>query len=417
MRSIVTVVLLALAAVLNACDGGGAPTTGGQRGATGPAAFEVDRAFAHIEHLSVTIGPRVAGSTAERAAAEYIAERLRASGYSVTIDEFEFTEDPFRPAVVRIGDDEVEVFTMAGTSGGTVTAAGVYVGLARSEDVRGLDLTGKIAVADRGATRFAEKFAVVRAAGAVGLIVVNNEPGELLGTLYDPVDAPAVGVSQEGGARILAAIDLGQPLTMDMPEPGVTRSVNVLARAAPGEACTVVVGGHHDTVPGSPGAHDNASGSAVVLELARAAAADGLDPGLCFATFGGEESGLHGSKAMVREMAAARQLPRTMLNLDTVGVGNAVEIIGAVDLTRRAEAIASRLGIPASVGALGFGFGSDHQSFEQAGVEVVFLSSDSLGQFHTPGDTIETLDRAVVERVGVLAFELLKELVQHDGPA
>jgi Zn-dependent M28 family amino/carboxypeptidase len=193
--------------------------------------------------------------------------------------------------------------------------------------------------------------------------------------------------------------------------------VNVLAKAAPGQACRVLVGGHHDTVPGSPGAHDNASGSAVVLELARAAAADGLDEGLCFATFGGEESGLHGSKAMVREMEAAGELPHTMVNLDTVGVGSAVDLIGSAELTARAAAIATRLSIPAAVSSLGFGFGSDHQSFEAAGVEVVFFSSNELGRFHTPGDTIDTIDRDVVAHVGVVAFELLKELVMRDGPA
>jgi Zn-dependent M28 family amino/carboxypeptidase len=416
VRAIVAAILLAVASLCSACDDGGPAPPAGQV-AAGPAVFQADQALKHIGQLSVAIGPRVAGSTGERAAAEYIAAQLRASGYTVTIQEFEFTEDPFRPAVLRIDGEEVEVFTMAGTSGGTVSAPGVYVGLAGPDDVQGLDIAGKIAVADRGVTRFAEKFAVVRRAGAAALIVVNNEPGELLGTLYDPVDAPAVGVSQEGGARILAAVQAGRTLTLDMPEPGITRSVNVLARAKADGACDLLVGGHHDTVPGSPGAHDNASGSALVIELARAMAADGLDAGLCFATFGGEESGLHGSRAMVREMEAAGALPRTMVNLDTIGVGNGLELVGSPLLTSRAEAITARLNIPAAVATLGFGFGSDHQNFEQAGVEVIFFASNDLGKFHTPGDTIETIDRVMIEWAGAVVLELLKELVRPGGPA
>src|SRR3954447_16298795 len=57
-----------------------------------------------------------------------------------------------------------------------------------------------------------------------------------------------------------------------------------------------LVGGHYDSIPGTPGADDNASGVAALL-----AAASALGPleGVCYIAFDGEETGLVGSRALV----------------------------------------------------------------------------------------------------------------------
>src|SRR5689334_21184578 len=53
-----------------------APPDGSAAGGLGPAHFEVDRAMAHIEELSATIGPRIAGTANEEQAAEYIRDQF-----------------------------------------------------------------------------------------------------------------------------------------------------------------------------------------------------------------------------------------------------------------------------------------------------------------------------------------------------
>src|SRR6478609_8785546 len=110
------------------------------------------------------------------------------------------------------------------------------------------------------------------------------------------------------------------------------RSANVVATAPgfdPGSAY-VLVGAHLDTVAVAPGAEDNASGVAVLLELARVLGGTGQ---VVLVAFGAEEpigpGDLHhfGSKAYVAAMTAAeRRHLRAMVSLDRVGVGTVVPL-------------------------------------------------------------------------------------------
>ncbi|MCS7131537.1 MAG: M28 family metallopeptidase, partial [Hadesarchaea archaeon] len=81
----------------------------------------------------------------------------------------------------------------------------------------------------------------------------------------------------------------------------------------------------------SPGANDNASGVAVMLEVARVAAEErpsGVE--LVFAALGAEEQGLHGSRALAATMHGG-----VALNLDTVGVGSRIYFVEGNGIFRR----------------------------------------------------------------------------------
>jgi aminopeptidase YwaD len=90
----------------------------------------------------------------------------------------------------------------------------------------------------------------------------------------------------------------------------------------------LVLSAHHDTTVDSPGANDNASGSTVVLEVARLLAQlkreQGIGPGrsIRFITFGSEEQGLQGSAAYVERHYGPDPMPRLMVNLDELGTGS-----------------------------------------------------------------------------------------------
>src|SRR5207244_11788025 len=87
----------------------------------------------------------------------------------------------------------------------------------------------------------------------------------------------------------------------------------------------VVIGAHYDPLGRAdgvvyPGADDNASGTAVVLGLARAfAAAGGSSRTLVFALFGAEELGLIGSRHYVNRPAVPLDRTVAMVNFDMVG--------------------------------------------------------------------------------------------------
>ncbi len=98
------------------------------------------------------------------------------------------------------------------------------------------------------------------------------------------------------------------------------RGANLLATLpGAGAGPCVLVGAHLDTVDGSPGADDNASGVAVVLETARLLAGLREPPAVTLALFDMEELGLIGSRFAARELSRSGRRPAGMICLESVG--------------------------------------------------------------------------------------------------
>lgn len=379
--------------------------------ATGPAEHDGKRTLAHIEKLAKGIGPRVSGTKGEADAAAYIAAEFRSGGYTVEVMDFTYDGDRFRAGTVTVSGKAFEALTLTGSTGGSVSAPSAFLGLADAEGIGGRSLKGKVAVADRGTLRFGEKYEAIRDAGAIALVILNNQAGPFSGDLRTTATFPVVGISGEDAPAVREAARLGADIKVEAPEGELSKAVNVIARPAKDAQCDVLVGGHHDSVPGTGGANDNASGTAMVVELARAFAADGLDRGLCFATFGAEESGLYGSTALVERFKSEGRLPGLMLNLDVAGIGTQVTVIGDAAYRQKALDIADELDIPAFAGFLPANTGSDHQSFQQAGVPVLYLESGDFGTLHTPQDVVEDIQLDELERVGDLAYATILRLL------
>ena len=170
----------------------------------------------------------------------------------------------------------------------------------------------------------------------------------------------------------------------------------------------VVIGAHLDTVAVAPGAEDNASGVAVVMELARTLPESGLP--VVLVLFGGEEprgSGdLHhfGSKHYVAEMTTReRRNLVAMVSLDRVGVGRAVPVSAFDGTPTRVRdelaGTAQRLDIPTEVG---FNTTSDHESFAVEGLPAARVGSVAYDEYHSAGDLPQVVDRAQLARVGRL---------------
>lgn len=355
----------------------------------------------HTRALAVDIGERVSGTKSEARAVEYIRSQLETSGYESTIEPFTFEGNRFGSAEVQLANGSVESRPLQGSEGGEVRGRLVFVGYGLEQDVAAVDLRGAIALADRGEILFRDKLDHVERAGATALIVVNRDDEFMPGaTLGRSSSLPVVGVRSSAREALVAAASAGESVTVTADSPETT-SVNVLAKPPGTEACLIVVGAHHDTVPGAPGANDNASGVGHILELARTFAANGLDEGLCFATFGGEESGLFGSQALVTELVSQNALPRVMVNFDVTGLGMPVEAIGDDELV--ADAIAAGLLVDVEVvrSSLPPNSSSDHASFEEAGVPVLFFTSGEFATIHSAQDGFAALSVESVEAVGL----------------
>ncbi len=139
----------------------------------------------------------------------------------------------------------------------------------------------------------------------------------------------------------------------------------------------VVVGGHRDAVSSSPGADDNGSGSAAVLEIARILKDIPTDLTFIFALFGAEEQGLYGSSHYAGEAAARGDSIVYMLNMDMIAhfenSSNAKLYYGTMTTyTLLLQDLADSLvGITAVLS--GSSGGSDHYPFIQNGYEATFL--------------------------------------------
>ncbi|HKZ40076.1 MAG TPA: S8 family serine peptidase, partial [Candidatus Hodarchaeales archaeon] len=92
------------------------------------------------------------------------------------------------------------------TTTSPVQSSIVYVGLARNEDLEGLDISGKIALIRRGEIFFREKVANVHQKGAIGAIIANNQSGLFSGTLIEPSAIPAIAISGEDGDTLIDSV-------------------------------------------------------------------------------------------------------------------------------------------------------------------------------------------------------------------
>lgn len=179
----------------------------------------------------------------------------------------------------------------------------------------------------------------------------------------------------------------------------------------------LLVGGHYDSLRG-PGANDNASGTAAALEVVRVLSRRAAALPVVFVAFGAEESqpapgrSHHiGSQAYVAAMsAAARENLVALVNLDMIGHGDTIICgrlsVGPREATERLLRIASELGIAAREQETPDW--SDNGPFLKAGLNAGWLWTGDRPEKHTPGDTIDTVRPADVERVGRLALATLR---------
>jgi hypothetical protein len=177
----------------------------------------------------------------------------------------------------------------------------------------------------------------------------------------------------------------------------------------------LLVGAHLDTVPQAPGAEDNASGVAVLLELARMAARDGTRLPVVFVAFGAEEprgdgDALHhfGSTAYVNEMSPReRRGLQAMVSLDRVGVGTVVPVCtgGLSPLRVRAMLVRGAEEMDVPVSTCSDNAASDHWSFEKAGEPVARIGSTPYAGYHSAQDVPAVVNPAQLGRVGRVMWD------------
>lgn len=381
--------------------------------------FSGQQAYTHVRELAGTIGVRAAGTEGERKGADYIENYFKGLGLRVERPQVSYTlaQDKGSTASYQAATGpEVKLQGFAlGMSGNGKIAAGVgYIGLGLDGQVVSGSLKGKIALVERGQIPFSQKVKNALGAGAGAVIVYNNQEGELdSATLGQKVSVPVLGLNRAGGEGLRQALrsnpGLNVNLNVDVRDETITMS-NVIAQRpalSGGEnAPLLIIGGHFDSVPAGPGANDNASGTAVVLELARSLQQRYPAYELRFAAFSGEEIGLVGSNDYVQKLSAAdRQRLVAMINIDMISVGTQFWVGGKPELTRLALGAAQNEGLNTQVMPKAALSGSDSFSFDQAGLPTLFLNRLDDPNYHRPEDTA---DKVPPERLGQVGRVVMK---------
>lgn len=281
--------------------------------------------------------------------------------------------------------------------------------------------------------------------GAIGVVLVNDRaahPGEAdelenFGRAAGPVNAgiPFVQVKSatveawisaagKDLAQLEASIDKDlKPQTFALPDSmqvsaqaDVKREVKTVRNVwgyLPGQTDEyVIIGAHYDHLgmgeqfsmaPSEagkvhPGADDNASGTAGVIELARWF---GSQPkpkrGILFLAFAGEELGLLGSRYYVDHPALPLEKAVAMINLDMIGRlrDKKVYVGGArtgTTLQVLLEDVFAKHNLKMDISGGAEVGSSDHASFTSKQIPVLFFFSGLHGDYHKPSDTWDKID-------------------------
>ena len=170
----------------------------------------------------------------------------------------------------------------------------------------------------------------------------------------------------------------------------------------------IIIGAHRDHFgrPAGlwfPGADDNASGTAVILEVARALGKIGLRPQrtILFVSFSGEERDLLGSRLYTSRPFVPLSSTKAMINIDHAGAGNGRLTVGITGFEKpTAQEAGQAAGLTNKLDLYGLFPGGDHVPFKEAGVPTITVVSGGIHlHFHQPTDTADMVNPEILQTV------------------
>ncbi len=224
-----------------------------------------------------------------------------------------------------------------------------------------------------------------------------------------------------------------QTFSVDGPDGKPVRVKNVVGVIPGSSGPPVVLSAHYDHLgygwPDArdgfegrihPGADDNASGIAVMLEVARSLVDSAPERGIIVLATCAEEVGLQGARHYVENLGGRpAEKVHANVNLDTVGrAGDRVMVFGgasAAEWSGIFTAAGTSTGVEADLVKQEI-TASDHTAFLEAGIPAVHLFGSPTSDYHRPSDTADKIDPAGMMRVAALTREVVENLVSRLQP-
>jgi len=306
----------------------------------------------------------------------------------------------------------------------------------------------KIDEKDWGTNYPREKSLVAKKHGARGILFISlpndKDPQPLIGSVLhgdgeQPVDFPQIHISLISANQLLSRTgftisdcqtkidEKKNPLSMNLAIKAIVevnaryeenaKTMNVVGMIEGSDPKLknefVIIGAHLDHVGSQagllfPGANDNASGSAGVLEIAKAFVNGGLQPkrSVVFVLFASEEQGLNGSKHFVESWKKGYDKITAMINMDCIGYGDSIQVGNGKSAPKLWD-IANQIdktSFNSMVKRTWNGGGADATPFHEKGIPCLyFVTTNSYDHLHLPSDKVETLNPALYEKIVRLA--------------
>jgi len=382
-----------------------------------------DRALAHVESL-VEVAPRFAGTPGEAAAASYIENEFRSYGLDVWLENFivenSYVVEETHLSLVQPAQDLTCVPVVYSPSDNVF---GQLIHLTDSMENENL-LRERVVLVRQD--KLDRKLANLP---PLAILTYEENMPPRSDIWQNPPKVPIVWISGRDAQRLIKLLEQGQVevelrLTART-EPRTSR--NVVA-CLPGENDEmIVVNAHHDSML-TPGAVDDASGVAIVLEIARALSTENLQRTVLFVTFSGEELGLFGSADFVNKHGDNEII--AAITFDCIGAGpeNGLRVGLEGSTTKWLDAyvqqVAENLGFYVKSEPPGVIHGTtDHASFVGKKIPATWIywvdpeREDVLELVHTLGDNLDAIDKARLQQAAELGVEVVRQLAGEDIPA
>jgi len=383
----------------------------------------------HLRYLAADIGPRPAGSAANRAAGVYIASVFRNAGLDVEEQTVEYPDWQVNATNLRLGEETLTA--VANRFSPSADVSGPTVALCSVAELERAELAGKIAVLYGNLTSdqlIALNYTIynpehdqhinqlLRARQPAAILTVSAKPGNLDDRIADwDLNIPSATVSAEAGRTLLQHTGQMAHLRIEATsKPGTTG--NVVARKPGTRASKLVLCAHYDTRAGAPGACDNGSGVAILLALAERFAAAPLSATLEFVAFTDEEYYGWADGLYIERAGDSFWDTIAAINVDGVGPWLSTTTATAMVHSPALQAVVDEtLALTPGMIWTEPWPQSNHSTFAFRGIPAIALTSSPLPfNLHQADDTLDGINPAKLdEAVGFIA-RLVEAL--HDKP-
>ena len=386
----------------------------------------------HVRFFSETVGPRPVGSPAFHQAADYVRAAFESAGLRIEELQHDIIDWQHRQTILEVGGQSFTARANVYSPACDVSAP--LLAVCSPAELEAADIGGKIVlfygdlsneyiiplncqVYNSDRDQRLNRLLIERQPAAV--LTVHPKLGGLDARFMDPDQpTPSATVPAEVGLKLLDHIGNAQAVHLKIEAqslPAVSRTIMGL-KDGPSDA-KITIMAHFDSMADTPGATDNATGAAAMLELAASLASRQLPVGLEFIAFGDHEYYAYSDGLYVEQRGAQMKDIILAINMDFIGAR-----LGTNNITLISESPALRQAVEKIVTTYpGVVWvdpwpQSNHSTFAWRGVpSAAFSATGATMLHHQPIDTIEWVDSAKVAEVVTLVEEIIAAL-QNQPP-